>query len=160
MLDDLKYIAQKDPQDALGVAVEQPKQLLYSNFEFKPFDIKGVRNIVVAGMGGSPFPGLICKTWFSDELKLPFEIIRDYNLPEYVNKETLVIASSYSGNTEETLSALAQAKTKGAKIIILAAGGKLADIAKAENYPFLEVPNGQNLLQRLAGCLKLTDGLF
>jgi glucose/mannose-6-phosphate isomerase len=73
---------------------------------------------------------------------LPIEIIRNYNIPDYVGKNTLFVASSYSGNTEETLSALAEAEGKGAQIVVVAAGGKLAEIAKEKGYPLFSLPAG------------------
>lgn len=136
MLDDLKYIHSRDGQDALGIAEHQWEQLEYV------FDLpeigQGFRNIVYAGMGGSGLAGLISKTW--PGYKLPFEIVRDYHIPSYVSPDTLFIASSYSGNTEETLSALAEAEKADAKIAIIADGGELEKIAKAKKYPLAVIP--------------------
>jgi len=74
---------------------------------------------------------------------LPFEVVRQYNIPDYVSAKTLFIACSYSGNTEETLSALAQAEAKNATIIIMAGGGKLEEIANQKNYPLLKIPEAE-----------------
>jgi glucose/mannose-6-phosphate isomerase len=141
MLDDLNSIAQKDPYDALGVAAKGPEQLLYSDFEFDPAKFTKIENVVLAGMGGSALAGLICKTWWFERLNIPFEIVRGYNLPAYVGKNTLVIASSYSGNTEETVNCLDEAKQRGAQIIVMAAGGKLQELANQGSYPFLKLPS-------------------
>ena len=73
---------------------------------------------------------------------MPFEIIRDYELPPYVDEHTLFISCSYSGNTEETLAALAEAESKQAQIAVVTAGGKLADHARQKNYPLFEIPGG------------------
>jgi glucose/mannose-6-phosphate isomerase len=139
MLDDLKLIHQRDAQDALGVAEKQWQQLIY-DYRIELNSFSNIRNIVLAGMGGSALPGVFLKTW--PEIKVPFETVRDYSIPEYVNEETLFISSSYSGNTEETLQALSEAESKKAQIVVLSAGGKLAEIAKAKNYPLYLIPGG------------------
>lgn len=136
MLDDLKYIHEKDAQDALGIASKQWQQLEH---KFELADLKfPVENIIYAGMGGSALAALISRSWPS--YKMPFVIMRDYNLPNYVSSRTLCVVASYSGNTEETLSCLEQAKAKGAHIVVIANGGKLLEEAKANNYPFTQIP--------------------
>lgn len=141
MLDDLKYIHQKDAQDALGV-VEKQYQQLEASFEVNISSIGQVKNVVLAGMGGSALAAGLVKSW--PKLSVPFEIVRDYVVPNYVNEQTLFIASSYSGNTEETLAALKVAEQKKAQIIVVCAGGRLAEIAKNNNYPlYVLAPNYQ-----------------
>lgn len=138
MLDDLKLIHEKDAQDALGIAEKQWQQLEYNLPIINPEDLAGIQNIVVTGMGGSALAALLFSSW--PAINIPFEISRNYSLPKYVNKHTLVIASSYSGNTEETLSSLAEAGEKGAQIAIIAGGGKLLEIAKEKGYRYIELP--------------------
>jgi glucose/mannose-6-phosphate isomerase len=139
MLDDLKLIHDKDPQDALGVSGRQWEYLSRDfDAQFSPAD--PIQNVVLAGMGGSALPGVILGSW--PQLSVPFEIARNYRVPEYVGKNTLFISSSYSGNTEETLEALADAEKKGAQIVVIAAGGKLADAARQKNYPLFAIPDG------------------
>jgi len=136
MLDDLKYIHQRDGQDALGIAQRQCQQLAQ---EFTKPEISGpFENVVYVGMGGSALAAALSVSW--PGYSLPFEICRSYNIPAYVSDKTLFIASSYSGNTEETVSALAEAETKGAKIVVIASGGKLKEIAQAKGYPYLAIP--------------------
>ena len=139
MLDDLKQIHQKDPEDALGV-VEKQWQQLQHDFAVDASRFHDIHNIVQAGMGGSAWPAVYTVTW--GQPTVPFEIVKDYSLPAYVGANTLFIASSYSGNTEETLSALNEAESKGAQIAVVAAGGKLADIAHEKGYVFYEIPGG------------------
>jgi glucose/mannose-6-phosphate isomerase len=139
MLDDLKMIHQRDADDALGVADKQWQQLKYV-YDVQLPEFKDIQNIVLAGMGGSAFPGVFLQAW--PGTLVPFEIVRNYELPAYVNEKTLFISSSYSGNTEETLSALADAEAKGAQIVVTAAGGKLADKAKEKGYPLFLIPGG------------------
>lgn len=139
MLDDLKYIHQRDGADALGIAERQAAQLLH---EFDKPKIEGpVDNVVFAGMGGSSLAALLIKSW--PPLKVPFEVCRGYDIPAYVGERTLFMASSYSGNTEEALSALEEAEAKNARIVILSAGGKLSEIAKAKNYPLFVIPKAE-----------------
>lgn len=139
MLDDLKLIHERDAQDALGVAEKQRLQLTY-DFEVSYTPQHEVRNIVLAGMGGSALPGVFLNSW--PGLSVPFEIARNYNLPAYVNENTLFISSSYSGNTEETLAALDEAEARSAQIVVIAAGGKLAARAEQAGYPLLRIPTG------------------
>ncbi len=136
MLDDLKYIHQRDSQDALGIAEKQAAQLGYQ-FD-KPQLRQPVDNVVYAGMGGSALAALVSQSW--PGYKVPFEVCRQYNPPDYVSDKTLFIASSYSGNTEETVSALEAAAGKGAQIVIIAGGGKLQEVAQERGYPFLLIP--------------------
>jgi glucose/mannose-6-phosphate isomerase len=136
MLDDLKYIHNKDSDDALGIASKQ-WQMLETTFELEELNFK-VENIVFAGMGGSALWALLSKTW--PGYKVPFEIWRKYDSPSYVSEKTLMIISSYSGNTEETISALEAGEKAGAHIVIAAGGGKLIDIAKEKGYPYTLLP--------------------
>lgn len=139
MLDDLKMIHERDAQDALGVAEKQWEQLQH-RYDVAVPELTGITNIVIAGMGGSSLPAVYLRSW--PGTGVPLEICRDYNLPGYVNENTLVISSSYSGNTEETLSALREAEEKGAKIVVTAAGGKLATAAQDRGYPLYTIPSG------------------
>ena len=139
MLDDLRLIHERDAQDALGIAEKQWQQLAYDYKLASPgFKAEDIDNVVFAGMGGSALGAMLSQSW--PGYRKPFEIVRDYNLPAYVSKRTLFFASSYSGNTEETLSALAEAEKTGAQIVVLAGGGQLADIAKEKNYPMAVLP--------------------
>ncbi len=139
MLDDLKMIHSRDKDDALGVAEKQWQQMQYV-YDVDVPKFQNIQNVIMAGMGGSAFPGTFVRSW--PGTSVPFEIVRDYNLPAYVDEHTLFISSSYSGNTEETLSALAEAEACHAQIVVIAAGGKLADYARQQNYPLFLVPGG------------------
>jgi glucose/mannose-6-phosphate isomerase len=139
MLDDLKMIHERDKQDALGVAEKQWQQLQHK-YDVDLPALTGINNVVLAGMGGSALPGVFLRSW--PGTKVPFEIVRDYELPAYVDNNTLFISSSYSGNTEETLAALSEAENKGAQIVVIAAGGKLADYAREKGYPLFTIPGG------------------
>lgn len=139
MLDDLKLIQRVDKSNGLGVAGMQSEQLLHEFGVELITDVK-IQNVVVGGMGGSGWPSLVLKSW--PGLSVPFELSSTYSVPHYVNESTLYIASSHSGNTEETLSALEDAARCGAHIVVMAAGGKLADVAKEKGYPLYLIPGG------------------
>ncbi|HEX5744516.1 MAG TPA: bifunctional phosphoglucose/phosphomannose isomerase [Candidatus Saccharimonadales bacterium] len=160
MLDDLKLIHERDAQDALGVVEKQWQQLSH-DFGVDASKLSGVDNIVLAGMGGSAWPAVYLQVW--GEPSVPFEIVRDYTLPAYVGKNTLFISSSYSGNTEETLSALDEAEARGARIAVITAGGKLEERAKAAGHILYMIPGGiqprMSSFFFLAGMVQLLEPL-
>jgi len=143
ILDNTNVIAQRDPEGALQVIASQYEQLRFdATVENAEHDSREITSIVVAGMGGSALAALMVKTLLSQKLPLSFDVVRTYDLPAYVNEHTLVIASSYSGNTEETLSALEQARAKGAQVGIVASGGTLIEVAQRENIAHILLPRG------------------
>jgi glucose/mannose-6-phosphate isomerase len=99
-------------------------------------------NIVMCGLGGSGIGAKMVANWLQDELKIPVTQVNDYTLPGFVNENTLVIGSSYSGNTEETTIALEDAKLRGCHIIAICSGGKLEQFCKANDYDYILVPGG------------------
>jgi len=137
VLDNKNYISQYDAQDALGFAARQPEQLSYG-FNIAGVPQGGINSVVFAGMGGSSLVAELAMSW--PRLKVPFVVCKNYSLPEFVNSNTLVIVSSYSGNTEETLSALADAEQRGAKIVVMAHGGKLTERGKGAGSPLAAIP--------------------
>lgn len=102
-----------------------------------------IQNIVITGLGGSGIGGTILIELINDTCKVPIIINKDYFLPAFVNENTLVIISSYSGNTEETLSAMQQAITKKAQIACVTSGGKVLEMAKQNQFDFIEIPGGK-----------------
>jgi len=149
MLDDLNLIQNRDPSDALAVAGGESLQAGFDvNVWNGENDQRPIENVVIAGMGGSALAAALVKVWLKAELKVPFEILRGYDIPAYVGASTLFIASSYSGNTEETLSALEQAEKKGAQLGIIASGGQLIDIASSYKIAHVALPG--NLQPRMA----------
>lgn len=99
-------------------------------------------NIVIAGMGGSGIGGMIVRSFFMNRMPVPVECVSGYNLPAFVNTNTLVILGSYSGNTEETLSCMEEAKSRGCKMICVSGGGKLEEKAIANQVPLYKVEGG------------------
>lgn len=141
-LDNLDVIKQADHEDALSVIGSSAEQLKFQpTIKNLPVRRRKVNNIVLSGMGGSCLAGLIAKNWLNHDynLSVPFEITRDYNVPAYVNKNTLVLCVSVSGNTEETISSLCDAIKKNAQIVIISTGGKLLELAKQYKLPYVEI---------------------
>lgn len=100
----------------------------------------GIHHIYVAGLGGSGIGADFVASFIQEECKLPFLVRKGYGVPAFVGPATLAIASSYSGNTEETLIAYDKMKAQGARLIVVASGGKLIDAAKADGNDFIQVP--------------------
>jgi glucose/mannose-6-phosphate isomerase len=103
---------------------------------------KNFKNIVVLGMGGSAIGGDLLSNYLADELSIPIVVIRGYDIPKFVDDNSLVFAVSYSGNTEETLSALMKCLEAKARVIALTSGGKLAVLARENNFPVIKVLEG------------------
>ena len=103
-------------------------------------DISGIHSIVMTGMGGSAISADLFLGYIYDELKIPTYTNRDYTVPGFVDKHTLFIASSYSGDTEETLEALKEAKKRSAIIICITSGGRMERFCEEGGYPCIKVP--------------------
>ncbi|MFC2003009.1 bifunctional phosphoglucose/phosphomannose isomerase [Chloroflexota bacterium] len=138
-LDDPQLFKQYDPEGMLDRIHEVPQQCqrawqMALAFDL-PQDYAQANKVVILGMGGSAIGGDLVSSLAVAEAKLPILIHRDYNLPAFVDDKTLLIASSYSGNTEEILSSFEQAAETGAKKLVITTGGKLKNIAEARNLP-------------------------
>jgi glucose/mannose-6-phosphate isomerase len=138
-LDDLARFKQLDPQGMLEQIDGLPDQLAqaWEQGQRQPLpDLAGVRLVLVAGMGGSAIGADLVAAYASPLASLPLIVWRDYGLPAFVQgPDALVIASSHSGDTEETLSAFAEAKARGARRLALATGGELARQAGSQGVP-------------------------
>ena len=111
--------------------------------QFNPsLNVSAIQQVVICGMGGSGIGGKIVAQWIEEFAPVPVLSVQDYTLPAFVGKNTLVIGSSYSGNTEETLFAVGEARKRGAQILGICSGGKMADFCSSNNYPFVIVPGG------------------
>lgn len=104
-----------------------------------PYD-HDINLVYVAGLGGSGIGGDFVSDLIREKCKVPYLVGKGYTVPRYVNDRSLVIVSSYSGNTEETLAALSEIETRGSKIIIVSGGGKLIQIAKDKGYDYIQLP--------------------
>lgn len=170
-LNDLNQIKQYDPKgvfQSTGYLMAQIGQITQLSGSLKLDPVYSqVKNIVISGMGGSAYGGQVAQALFKDQLKLPLVINNDYTLPNFVNSETLVILTSYSGGTEEVLAAYQDARQRGARTLGLTSGGELAQTLLENSLPVLTFepkfnPSGQprlgtgyivmgtiNLLQKL-----------
>lgn len=101
-----------------------------------------IENIVFVGMGGSGIGAKIVSKWIEDEINVPVLLFQEYTIPNFVNENTLLIACSYSGNTEETIFSAKQGKEQGAHIVGICSGGKLEAFCKENNYDCVVVPGG------------------
>ncbi|BDS10051.1 bifunctional phosphoglucose/phosphomannose isomerase [Aureispira anguillae] len=102
-----------------------------------------IHNIIVLGMGGSGIGGDFVAEFVRDSCSVPFLSCKGYDLPAYVGENSLVIASSFSGNTEETLLTFEKALKRGAKIVCISSGGKLLEEAKRLNLDCIKIPSVQ-----------------
>src|SRR5437660_2642762 len=141
VIESVERIRAADPEDMLGRIKDLPKQIrdawAIATKASIPPAYGDVRSVIVAGMGGSAIGGDLAAALLEGELKVPLNVHRDYGLPGYVGRDSLVIASSFSGNTEETLSGFAEAKKRNAKLMVITTGGKLADEAKTMKIPLV-----------------------
>ncbi len=99
-------------------------------------------NILLIGLGGSAIGGDLLRTLFNEDLKIPATLCRNYNVPGYVSENSLCICASYSGNTEEALTAYQQCLDRGAHIIAVSTGGRLKELAERDGMTFLPIPSG------------------
>lgn len=103
---------------------------------------KEIKNIVISGMGGSGIGGNIVSEAIASKITIPISVNKDYSLPNFAGKHTLVIISSYSGDTEETVKAFENAIEKESKIVCITSGGKIAEIAKLKSIDLVIIPKG------------------
>ncbi|MCX5715774.1 MAG: bifunctional phosphoglucose/phosphomannose isomerase [Candidatus Omnitrophica bacterium] len=143
-LDDLKFIRGLDKSDMLGLLTGFPAQLKNASVINIPDLDAGTEfsNIVFSGVGGSAIGGDIVKCAIIDEIKIPFLVNREYRTPAFVGPETLFFASSYSGNTEETIGAYKEELKKKARIIAITTGGEIEKMARKDGFPVVKLPAG------------------
>lgn len=142
----LENIKKTDKSKMLDVLLDFPSQCLGAWDIAKKavilFEKRDFKNIVFAGLGGSAIGGDLVKSFLYSFGKVPIAVVREYELPAYVDNSTLIFISSYSGNTEETLSAYIAAKEKGATIVVISSGGKAQEYAKRDNRTLICLPQG------------------
>jgi len=139
-------INQIDRANMLGRVMDMPKHFREAAERVKSVPVKlqaeRIRNIVIAGMGGSAIGGELVKSLTYHQLPVPLAVCRSYSLPKFVDHHTLVIASSYSGNTEETLSTFQQALQRGAQIVCVTSGGEIGARAEKNGLTRFLLPPG------------------
>lgn len=134
-----EMISKLDPANQFKVLSDSYEQIEYAwknDFDVSSIDTAKIKNIILTGLGGSAIGGELIQNYLREELNYPYVVNRNYELPLYADEETLVIASSYSGNTEETISALNQAIERKCQIVCISTGGKIEEIANKNNIPF------------------------
>jgi len=146
-LDNMKELKKLDPSDMLGNVLDVPEMVrkgIKLGQEAKlPASYKKIDKILFTGLGGSAIGGDILKNLLSGNSAVPLTVNRNYFVPAWVDEKTLVIAVSFSGNTEETLSASKDALAKKAKLLVVTSGGALKKLAEEKGLPALLVPGGK-----------------
>lgn len=147
LLDDPGFVTRLDPKGMYRLTEEFPNQCRQALAISQAVEIGELPTrpsvAMLTGLGGSAAGGDLIRALFDAEASTPFIVNRDYHLPNYVGLADLVFCASYSGNTEETLSAYGDAKKNGAHIVCVTSGGKLAEMAKADGGTLIVVPGGQ-----------------
>lgn len=141
-----ELIAQYDSSNMRRLIADFPRQAEEAAAIGEATRIKlsasSVRNIVISGLGGSAIGGDLLRSYLAGEIKVPIAVNRNYLLPQYVNDKSLVIISSYSGNTEETISSHKDAVKRKAKILCVTSGGTVKAFAEQKKQPFIHIPGG------------------
>ncbi|MCL6495390.1 MAG: hypothetical protein K6T54_11515 [Ignavibacterium sp.] len=140
-----EFIQKYDTQNQFQVLQDSYKQIEYTINNSYPdfgFDKEAINKIVVTGLGGSAISGDLIKNYLKDELTVPVQINRNYFLPSFADENTLLIVSSYSGNTEETISAFNDGIRRKCKMICISTGGKLEKLAADNSIPFIRLQKG------------------
>ena len=139
------YVAKYDPSNQFEVLKKTYEQIEFAwnnKIDLSSIKKKGIDSVVVTGLGGSAISGDLFMNFFRDELNIPFYVNRSYSLPQFVNKNTLLIVSSYSGNTEETISVFNSALKKKCRIVCITSGGKVEKIAEKNKVPVVKILPG------------------
>ena len=139
------YVKKYDPQNQFNVLVNTYQQIEFAwknNFSIDKINKSDISNIIISGLGGSAISADLIKNYLGNEIAIPIIVNRNYNLPKFASKNTLFIASSYSGNTEETISSLKQAIEIGCKIVCITTGGEVESIAKSKKLNCVKVQPG------------------
>jgi glucose/mannose-6-phosphate isomerase len=147
VLDDPGFVTRLDPKGMYALTEGFPNQCrtaLSIALSADVRDLPGRPSVaLLTGMGGSAAGGDMVRALFDAFGSVPFIVNRDYTLPNYVGLHDLVFCASYSGNTEETLSAYTFAKKSGAHIVAVTGGGKLAEMARADGFSVIQIPGSQ-----------------
>ena len=163
-LDDPKVLATADRGGMLGLVGTIPDQITDGWARTRalelPASLSGLRGVALLGMGGSAIGGDLVAGIWSDRLRVPLVVVRGYELPAWVGPETLVVASSNSGNTEETLAALAAAVSRKCPVVAIASGGALSAAAQRGPFPLLTLPAGGMPRAAVGYAVTLVAGLL
>ena len=147
-LDNLNILNSIDKSSMLENLEKYPEHCLHAiqlaeSINLEKLNIKNYSSIAFLGMGGSAIGGQLISDWLHEESQIPIIVNRGYNLPGFISKNTLVFAVSYSGNTEETLSAFKKACEIGCDIVVITSGGKLETKALERSITCIKIPGGR-----------------
>ena len=143
ILDNPKEISKLDKSNIYGSITHLPQQCQHAWEETQKLTLppayQKINKLIMTGMGGSGLGARIIESVYSSDLKTPLHRVNDYDLPAWADQHTLVICTSFSGTTEETLSTVKQAQAKGCPWLAIATGGSLIDLAKKNQVPFYQI---------------------
>ena len=164
VLDEVDAFGRRDPGGMLRLVAELPRQMEWAWQSSRKLELgdmhRNARAVALLGMGGSAAAGDIVRGVFLDRLRVPLVSIRDYELPTWVGPDTLVVAVSHSGGTEETISALGAALERRCPVVIIATGGPLRDVAERVDLPRLVYPDEGPPRAAIGYTLMLVAGLL
>jgi glucose/mannose-6-phosphate isomerase len=146
MLDDVLQMSELDKKGMLNILgrfdVQIEEAVSIAESASVPHEGDSIRNVVISGLGGSAIGGDIIRAYLGPSLRVPLQVNRGYALPGFVDSSTLVILSSYSGNTEETISAFDEALGRGALLLVITSGGQIQRMADGAGVPCIQIPPG------------------
>jgi glucose/mannose-6-phosphate isomerase len=140
-----EYVSKYDPENQFNVLIDSYKQIEFAwanKCDLTKLSGSIFGSIIVTGLGGSAISGDLVQNYLKDEMRIPYSVNRNYSLPSFANENTLLIASSYSGNTEETISVLNEAIKRKCKIVAITTGGQVGQIAKDNSIPVVNLQKG------------------
>jgi len=156
VLDSMDAIRSVDKSDALGILLRLPESCTDAVERARRLDLPSAvriergreirygrpKKIIVVGMGGSAIGGDLLRGWLTGDVAIPVEVCREYRIPAYADETTLVFAVSYSGNTEETVSAFLESVERGCMIVSITSGGLLERYSSSLGIPLIRLPQG------------------
>ncbi len=164
VLDDPAAVRGYDPAGMLDAVAALPEQIRDGWTRTREIELpdryRDLRSVTVLGMGGSGVAGDLVRGVFADRLRVPVISVRDYDLPAFVGRDSLVVAASYTGSTEETVSALAAALERRCPVAVITTGGPLKEVASRAGLPLLAFPGGGQPRAAVGYSLALLAGLL
>jgi glucose/mannose-6-phosphate isomerase len=148
LLDELEEIRNIDQDNIIEIFlnfpenIEQALDLARGTALDDSIQSSSISNIVITGIGGSAIGGDILNAWLMDQLDVPIMVNRDYTIPGFANANTLLIGVSYSGNTQETLTAVEEAHKRNCKIVCVTSGGQLEEFCIKNQISVIKIPSG------------------
>lgn len=143
MKERIRRLDRGDMGSAIKGCPRQITQILETFVDWSPSQpVEAPRQVLFLGMGGSAIGGDLVRIWTEQFSPVPMVVVRGYRVPKWVDAHTLVLASSYSGDTEETLAATHEAAEKGGRVAVIASGGQLIKLAQAAGWDLLPIPGG------------------